>query len=95
MSVFDFNKKLLALRNADDAVKYGKFDDLTRGSGYFAYSRSLGGESVIVVCNFDKPSTIKGLPTGEYIFGNGGAARDANGKYAPYETAVFKVSRKM
>lgn len=91
-SVFEFYKSLLALRNGSDAVKYGKFEDLTQGDGYFAYTRTQGEESILVVCNFDAERKITGLPDGEYIFGNGGA-RKPDGKYAPFEAAVYKVRK--
>ena len=32
-SVFEFYKKLLALRNGSDAIKYGKFEDITKDNG--------------------------------------------------------------
>ncbi len=89
-SVFVFYKQLLALRNSSDAVKYGKFEDKTQGDGYFVYTRTLGDERILVVCNFDKAREITGLPDGKYLFGNGGN-RGACGKYAPFETAVYKV----
>ncbi|MEI3002550.1 MAG: alpha-glucosidase [Victivallis sp.] len=92
-SVFAYYQKLLALRNTGDVVKYGKFADLTIDDGYFAYTRTLDNEIILVVCNFDKEKNILNLPVGKYIFGNGSAARATNGKYAPFEAAVFNVSK--
>ena len=88
-SVFRFYKKLLALRNESDAVKFGRFEDITNDDGYFAYTRTLGDESILVVCNFDVAKEITGLPDGKYLLGNGGKTRRPDGKYAPYETAVY------
>lgn len=87
-SVFWFYKKVLALRNSSDTVKYGSFEDITGGNGYFAYTRTLGGEKILVVCNFDSPRNICGLPDFECLFGNYGA-RKTNGNYQPFETAVY------
>ena len=92
-SVFAYYQKLLVLRNTGDVVKYGKFADLTIDDGYFAYTRTLDNEIILVVCNFDKEKNILNLPVGKYIFGNGSAARATNGKYAPFEAAVFNVSK--
>ena len=92
-SVFAYYQKLLALRNASAVVKYGKFADLTIDDGYFAYTRTLDNEIILVVCNFDKEKNILNLPVGKYLLGNSGAARKTNGKYAPFETAVFNVSK--
>ena len=88
-SVYEFYKKILKLRKTSDAVRRGKFTDLTHGDGYFAYTRTLGDETVLVVCNFEKTSNIAGLPEFDYVLGNY-AERKPNGEYAPFETAVFK-----
>ena len=87
-SVFEFYKKILALRNGSKAAKYGLFNDITGGSGYFAYTRTFEDEQILVVCNFDCPRNICGLPEFEYIFGNYGN-RKANGEYQPFEAAVY------
>ena len=92
-SVFAFYKKVLALRKESGAVRHGRFTDLTAGEGYFAYERSDANESILAVCNFENPTSIEGLPCGEYLFGNGAKRRDSNGSYAPYETAVFRIKR--
>ncbi len=92
-SVFGFYKRLLELRKNSNAVKYGKFEDVTNGDGYFTYTRTQGDEKILVVCNFDELREIGGLPDGEYLFGNG-AERKTNGKYSPFETAVFGIRSK-
>ena len=46
------------------------------------------GEQILVVCNFDEEQEITGLPDYGYLFGNA-EKRNANGSYAPFETAVF------
>lgn len=89
-SVFAFYKQLLALRKDSEPIKYGKFEDLTKGDGYFAYTRTQGSEQILVVCNFEKAREITGLLDGKYIFGNKGE-RKPNGNYTPYETAVYKI----
>ncbi len=88
-SVFEFYKRLLALRNGSDAVKYGVFEDRTQGKGYFAYTRTYQGEQLLVVCNFEEEKEITGLPDCEYVFGNA-LPRRTNGRYGAFETAVFR-----
>ncbi len=90
-SVFRFYQKILSLRRDSPAVRHGRFADVTQGKGYFAYTMTLDGESVLVVCNFDKGKEISGLPHAEYLFGNYNFSRKPNGIYAPFETAIFKV----
>ena len=90
-SVFRFYQKILSLRRDSPAVRHGRFADVTQGKGYFAYTMTLDGESVLVVCNFDKRKEISGLPHAEYLFGNYNFSRKPNGIYAPFETAIFKV----
>lgn len=88
-SVFEFYKKLLALRNKSDAIKFGKFEDITDGKGYFAFTRMWDDEKIVVVCNFDKSRKILNLPQGRYLFGNYNVKRDPDGEYKPFETAVY------
>ena len=88
-SVFEFYKKLLALRNKSDAIKFGKFEDIADGKGYFAFTRMWDDEKIVVVCNFDKSRKILNLPQGRYLFGNYNVKRDPDGEYKPFETAVY------
>ena len=81
---------MVQLRNKSDAVKFGKFEDITKGNGYFAYTRIQDDEKVLVVCNFDEPREIAGLPDGECALCNG-TKRKPDGEYAPFEAAVFIV----
>lgn len=90
-SVFAFYQKVLALRSQSNAVRRGEFTDITKGDGYFAYVRTDGKDGILVVCCFDKAVSVQALPPCEYLFGNYGAARAANGDYAPFETAVFRL----
>lgn len=90
-SVFRFYTKLLELRNKSNAIKFGKFEDITPGNGCFAYIRVHGDEKILVVCNFDEPRAIVDLPDGKYLFGNSGSERKTNGNYAAFETAVFVI----
>ncbi len=89
-SVFNFYKRVLALRKESNAIRHGVFKDVTVNEGYFAYMMTLEHESVLVVCNFDKRNEINGLPQFEYLFGNYDARRKPNGEYSPFETAIFK-----
>ncbi len=90
-SVFKYFKNLIAYRKASDTIKFGDFNDLTKGDGHFAYHRKGENEQVLVVCNFDKTSIIDYLDDAGYIYvyGNGSKNREVNGNYSPFECAVF------
>ena len=88
-SVFEFYKKIIDLRKASKAIRLGAFENITVGNGYFAYLRKFDDEEILVVCNFETEREITRLPEWGYLFGNGNN-RQPNGKYAPYETAIFK-----
>lgn len=88
-SVFAFYKKVLSLRKISKAIRFGTFKNLTKSEGYFAYLRKYGDEEILVICNFANERIIDGLPNYEFLFGNK-TERAANGKYAPYETVVFR-----
>lgn len=52
-SILHFYKKLIALRNGSEILKYGDFTMLLPDHlQLFAYSRTLGDEKIIVCCNF-------------------------------------------
>ncbi len=57
-SVFGFYQALLSLRKNLPALRYGKFADQTQGKGYFSYTRSYRKQTVLIVCNFQKPRKI-------------------------------------
>lgn len=93
-SVWRFYKALLKFRKENDAVRRGRFRDLTgQGKGYFVFERTYEGECVLVVCNFERKSSIPFCAEGKYrlILSNyGRRSRTVDGIYEPYETAVFK-----
>lgn len=96
-SVFAFYQKVLKLRKERAAVRYGDFTDLTVGKGYFAYERSLVGETdILVICNFDRPTNIAIPDNEEYriLFSNSGTRTVPGGRYEPYETAVFEKTER-
>lgn len=93
-SVFRFYQDLLRFRKQSEAVRYGTFTDRTNGqTGCFVYERNFGGQSVGVVCNFDKENCIEaefmrdGYETALSNYGK--TQRTPGGTYAPFETAVF------
>lgn len=52
-SVFSYYKKLIKLRHENDIVVYGRYELLEAESEeLFAYTRTLGDEKLLVLCNF-------------------------------------------
>ncbi len=90
-SVFRFYRGLLQLRNTEPALTEGELEVLSRPEDdYFAYTRTLDGDKILIVCNFEKEQDIS-LPTaGTALLANLGR-KDVSGNYAPYECAVFRV----
>lgn len=93
-SVFRFYQELLKLRQNTPALLDGAFEMISaKEDEHFLFTRTLENEQWVVVCNFDKAQEIR-LP-----FACEDAAlaslgrREANGDYAPYECAVFRVKR--
>ncbi len=58
-SILKFYKQLLRFRRSSPAIRYGEFNDLTRGDDCFVYERRQEGERVLVVCNFDRAQTLE------------------------------------
>jgi oligo-1,6-glucosidase len=64
-SVYNYTKKVIALRHAHRAFVYGDYKDLAPGDkAVFAYSRTLGAERFLVVLNFSETPISYTLPGG-------------------------------
>ena len=89
-SVFNYYKRLLALRKESDVLRRGSFTDVTgKADGYFAYEREYNGEKLLVICNFEKESRIHIPEKRELLLGNyRGHDTEA---FAPYESRIYKV----
>ena len=55
------------------------------------YSRERGEDKILVVCNFENAQRIDGLPKGKLLLSNYHRSGGPNGKYAPYECAVYAL----
>ena len=90
-SIYEYYKKLLALRKSSDALIYGMFDDLTgERKDCFIYSRTYGDEKIAVIVNYDKPSKIAVPDNYEMIIGNYDG--DNGGIFRPFEAVIYKVN---
>lgn len=65
-SLFNFTKKLLALRKENPALRRGDFIPLDTPGGLLAYLRETEGQSVLVVLNFSKRAKNFRLPEGNW-----------------------------
>ncbi len=97
-SVFAYYKNMLALRKNTPALIYGIFKDETeanRVDDYFKYTRTLDGETYLVVVNYDKESKIALPENANCIMGNLCAVGEAEPvvdgvkTFKPFETAVY------
>ena len=62
-SVFHYYKKLIALRKENPVMVYGKYEPLLMESEeLFVYTRTLGQEKLLVVCNFCDHETAYTIP---------------------------------
>ncbi|SCP98813.1 oligo-1,6-glucosidase [Anaerobium acetethylicum] len=97
-SVFHYYKKLIGLRKQHKIMVYGDYELLLPDSGeIFAYTRTLDGERLLVVCNFtDKEQEFR-VP--EAFAGDEALCMIANykgddcrksGKLRPYEAIVLQ-----
>lgn len=74
-SVFHYYQKLIRLRKEKELIVYGTYDLLMPESKeIYMYTRTLGGEKLITVCNFSDQEVQIDLPEefvgGEYLIGN-------------------------
>lgn len=86
-SVFNFYRKLIALRNGSDVLKFGNYRMLDSGyDNIFEYERSLGGNTVTILCNMgNEPLRISQMPAGSAVLRN----CDFDDVIPPYGAAVY------
>ncbi len=90
-SIYRFYQQLFVLRKDVSAFRHGTYEDLTNGrEGMYLYSRTLGVETYLVVCNFDKERPLSFEKEGKVFLSNMGRS-SISGVYAPYECAVFQL----
>ncbi len=96
-SVFHYYQKLIALRHEKDIIVYGDYALLLpEHPAVYAYTRSLDGEMLLVLCNFSgEEQDIQALcedykeKETELWISNYENASLSRGKLRPYEAAVF------
>ncbi len=100
-SIFHYYKKLISLRKEHEIIVYGNYDLLLpEHEEVFAYTRTLGDEKLLVLCNFYANEIEVELPT----YGNlrlpkqlirnypGDATLSPKVRLKPYEAVVYKGS---
>ena len=100
-SVFHYYQKLIRLRKEHEIIVYGNYDLLLPDDKeLYVYTRTLGSEKLLVVCNFYGNTRTMELPEGwtpeksELLIGNcGDVSRDETGclRIRPYEAFVLKT----
>ncbi|WP_409304227.1 glycoside hydrolase family 13 protein [Peribacillus sp. SCS-155] len=100
-SIFYYYKQLIQLRKRNEIVVYGSYDLLLEDDEQiFAYTRTLGDEKLLVICNFSGERPEFNLPDGieytkkELLISNCDA--DSNESIAklelgPYEARVYRL----
>ena len=91
-SIYRFYQALLNLRRTHDAFLDGSFRVIsTADDPFFIYTRSLGSERWIVVCNFDRTQMINvPFECNQPLLSNLGRS-NMNGEYQPYECAISQI----
>jgi oligo-1,6-glucosidase len=93
-SVFNYYKKLIALRKENDIIVDGTYELLEAADeNLFIYTRSLNGRKLLVVCNFtdktlDVPKSIEAMTGGDILISN---YKEKASSIRPYEATVFDL----
>ncbi|MDR6968316.1 trehalose-6-phosphate hydrolase [Flavobacterium arsenatis] len=69
-SIFYNYKELIALRNKEKVLQYGKYDRLGHKDNQILYTRSFEGESITVIVNFGDSVKIKLPKKAKILLGN-------------------------
>jgi glycosidase len=65
-SILNKYKELIALRNKEKALQYGKYDKLEYSDNQISYTRSFDGDTITTIINFGTEKKMK-LPAGAKI----------------------------
>lgn len=65
-SILNTYKKLIALRNSEKVLQYGKFDNMEYEKDQISFTRSFEGDKITVIINFGSPKEIE-LPADAII----------------------------
>nr|WP_297164787.1 alpha-glucosidase [uncultured Dysgonomonas sp.] len=69
-SILNTCKKLIALRNSEKVLQYGKYDNLEYEEDQISFTRSFEGDKITVIINFGSPKEIE-LPADAIILMGG------------------------
>ena len=100
-SVFHYYRRLIALRKANPVMVYGRYElILAEHPEIYAYTRTLDGERLLVVCNFSRNTPLFSLPaelgfnSADLVIANLAvpAAADLRAlTLRPYEARVYRL----
>ena len=96
-SVFNFYRRLIALRKAEPILVYGDYDlVLEENEQIYAYTRSMDDQQILIICNLTQDTV-------EYVYENeeldeqnlllGNYIKGMNNSYLlqPFETRIYRV----
>ena len=90
-SIFRFYQQLLKLRREENVFLEGCFEVVSATEDEcFIFTRTLGQEKWVVVCNFAQETNVELPFEGDVILSNFERVQ-ASGRYAAYECAVIRV----
>jgi oligo-1,6-glucosidase len=93
-SIFEFYRDLIALRHANPVVVDGAFEIvLPEHPVLFAFTRSLGSESILVAANLSSGPIAFELPEGLPVIANYQDA--AAGELRPWEARVLRLPSRL
>lgn len=92
-SVYNYYKKLIALRHENEVIVYGDYESLMdENESLVAYKRTLGNDKILVICNFTendvKCPLMKEKFDGELI---SNYSDHVDGLLRPYESVMTRI----
>ena len=92
-SVFHYYQKLIRLRKENEIIVYGNYELLLpEDENIFAYTRTLGNQKLLVVCNFSKSEQrfdFSGYENAKVLISNYNGDTVKDGILKPYEATVL------
>ena len=85
-SVFAFYQKMIGLRKSEPSLTRGVYKLKTLNDNYYSFERSYQGETVTVVCNFEKETPFE-IGRGKLLLNN---YAEVKTNLQPYQILVYK-----
>lgn len=87
--VLSFFRRMVGIKKESEILRDGSFTELYAGKSVYAFSRELGGEKLVAVCNFSKRTVKNPVTLNARVVISNYESHDEIGRLRPYEFVLL------